>query len=311
MDQNLTPLGRLDQGPASRRAAGVTVCIVCRNEADRLAPALESVGWADEILLLDLSSTDGSAALGERYGARVITRDPVPIVEMVRNELAEQAAHDWVLVLDPDERVSPGLAEELRAAAGREDVDAVVMPRMNCDLGYPPGDPLHRYEPQLRMYRRDRVRWPEVPNALPRVPEDRLLRVPARDELVLVHDRSRNIPEVLERSLRYAPLQAQSMIDAGQEFSARGMVAALSKHAYKQFVRGRALRDGVPGLLRAGLLVGFHFYVWAAFWQLSGARRTRADDRYLGRFAAVLEVVRRAVRIAGFPVRLLRGRRSR
>lgn len=295
----------------SSTAPRISVCIVCRNEADRLEPALESVSWADEVLLLDLSSTDGSSELGERYGARVITREPVPIVEMVRNELADQAAHDWVLVLDPDERVSPGLAAELRAVAGREDVDAVVMPRMNCDLGYPPSDPLHRYEPQLRMYRRDRVRWPEVPNALPRVPEDRLHRVSARDEVVLVHDRSRNIPEVLERSLRYAPLQAKSMIDAGVEFSARGMVSALAGHVYKQFVRGRALRDGVPGLLRAGLLVGFHFYVWAAFWQLSGSRRTPADDRYLGRPAAALEALRRAGRVVGFPARLLRRLRVR
>lgn len=286
----------------------ISVCIVCRNEADRLEPALESLQWADEVLLLDLSSTDGSGPLAARYGARVIVREPVPIVEMVRNEVAAHATHDWILVLDPDERVSPGLADELRAAARRGDLDAVVVPRMNYDLGYPPSDPLHRYEPQLRMYRRDRVTWPEVPNALPRVPEDRLYRVPPRDELVLVHDRSRNIPEVLERSLRYAPLQAQSMIDAGREFSARAMVAALAGHAYKQFVRGRALRDGVPGMLRAGLLVGFHFYVWAAFWQLSGGQETRADDRYLKRFAALLGLVRVAGRLAGTILRLVRGR---
>src|SRR5690606_17024660 len=129
---------RRDRGTSGLTAGGtavsstaprISVCIVCRNEADRLEPALESVSWADEVLLLDLSSTGGSSERGERYGARVITREPVPIVEMVRNELADQAADDWVLVLDPDERVSPGLAAELRAVAGREDVDAVVMPR--------------------------------------------------------------------------------------------------------------------------------------------------------------------------------------
>jgi glycosyltransferase involved in cell wall biosynthesis len=300
----------MTRNSAAEDRLGVSVCIVCRNEADRLEPALESVQWADEILLMDLSSTDGSSELGERHGARVLRRDPVPIVELVRNEVADLAANDWILVLDPDERVTPGLAAELRKVARRNEVDAVVVPRMNCDLGYPPSNPLHRYEPQLRMYRGDRVRWPEVPNALPQVPEDRLHRVPARDELVLVHDRSRNIPEVLERSLRYAPLQAQSMIDNGREFSARAMVAALGGHVYKQVVRGRALRDGVPGMLRAGLLVGFHFYVWAAFWQLSGSRRTEADDRFLARFAVLLDLVRAAGRVVGTIFRLLGRRRS-
>ncbi len=289
----------------------ISVCIVCRNEADRMEPCLESVQWADEILVMDLESSDDSAALAKQHGARVITHPPVPIVEQVRNELADHAVGEWILALDPDERITPGLATELRRVAARDDIDAVVIPRMNCDFGYPPSHPLQRYEPQLRMYRRSAVEWPTIPNALPDVSVDRRYEVAKRDELVMVHDRSRNIPEVLERSIRYAPLQAQSMIDRGETFSARAMLSSLGKQTYKQFFRGQALRDGVPGLLRAGVLVGFHFYVWAAFWQLSGAQRTAADDRLMKAFAAVLRVAWRAIRVAGLPVRLSRRFRSR
>ncbi|MBA3555661.1 MAG: glycosyltransferase, partial [Gemmatimonadales bacterium] len=193
---------------------------MCRNEADRLGACLESVAWADEVIVADLSSSDDSPALARAHGARVISREPVPIVELVRNEVAAAASGEWILALDPDERVTPGLAGELRQLAGRAELDAVVIPRMNFDLGYPPGNPLHRYEPQLRMYRRCRVQWPVVPNALPTVPEERVHRIPQRDDLVLIHDRSRNIPEVLDRVLRYAPAQAQSMLDRGEVFTA-------------------------------------------------------------------------------------------
>ncbi len=93
----------------------------------------------------------------------------MPIVETVRNVVADAATDDWVLALDPDERVSPGLAAELRRVSARSDVDAVVVPRMNFDFGYPATSPLQRYEPQLRMYRRAEVRWPTFPNALPEV----------------------------------------------------------------------------------------------------------------------------------------------
>jgi glycosyltransferase involved in cell wall biosynthesis len=282
----------------------ISVCIVCRNEADKLEPALESVQWADEVLLLDLSSSDGSRELAKRYGARVILREPVPIVEMVRNEIAAEARNDWILALDPDERVSPGLAGELGRVAADPSVDAVVIPRMNYDFGYPPSSPWQRYEPQLRMYRRSRVTWPTIPNALPSVPEERLHRVDRRDDLVLIHDRSRNIPEVLERSIRYAPLQAQSMIDRGQTFSVRLMISALSEQFVRHFLKSQALRDGVPGLLRASVLVLFHFYVWAAFWQLSGGTRTREDDRYLHRIASVLEGIRLFGRTVTLPLRL-------
>ena len=273
----------------------ISVCIVCRNEADKLGPCLASVSWANEVIVMDLSSTDNSAALATELGARVITRAPVLIVELVRNEVAAAARGEWILALDPDERVTPGLAQELQRLAGSTELDAVVIPRMNFDLGYPPSNRLHRYEPQIRMYRRGRVKWPVIPNALPAVPADRLHHLPQRDDLVLIHDRSRNIPEVLERVIRYAPAQAQSMIDRGEVFTARAMLRTLGSKIYKQFFVGQAFKDGVPGFLRASILVAFHFYVWAAFWQLSGGHRTTADDRLLRRLAGVIEGIRWSV----------------
>ncbi|HEX6051316.1 MAG TPA: glycosyltransferase [Gemmatimonadaceae bacterium] len=286
--------------------APVSVCIVCRNEGDRLDACLASVQWADEIIVMDLESTDDSVAIAERHGARVIRREVVRVVELVRNEVAAAARHDWILALDPDERITPGLAAELTRASQRADIDAVVIPRTNWDFGYPPSNPDERYEQQLRMYRRSRVTWPVIPNLLPQVSEERKYRVPRTDETVMVHDRNRNIPEVLDRIVRVAPLQAQSMIDRGQVFSARAMITALGTRAKRQFIDGRAWRDGVPGLLRAGILVAFHFYIWAAFWQLSGAKRTPADDRFVRRLGLVVDRVYRSYHYATAPIRILR-----
>ncbi len=286
--------------------ARISVCIVCRNEADKLRPCLESVLWADEILVMDLSSTDGSIAVAKEFGARVLERAPHPIVEPLRNEIAAEAKGAWILALDPDERVTRGLARELCMVAQRADLDAVVIPRMNCDLGYPPSSPIQRYEPQLRMYRPARVRWPEIPNQLPIVAEERKYRIANDDELVIIHDRSRNIPEILERDIRYAPAQAQSMIDQGQVFTAQAMVAALAAQAEKEFIRGRAWDDGVPGMLRACILVSFKFYVWASFWQLSGAHRTTEDDRFVRRIGGIVESLYRLFRILTAPLRIMR-----
>lgn len=293
--------------PARSPAPGsISVCMVCRNEADRLPAALESVAWADEVLVMDLESTDGSGDVAARAGARVISRAPHPVVEPLRDELGEHATGAWILALDPDERITPGLAAELRRAAQRDDIDAVVIPRMNYDLGYPPTSPVHRYEPQLRMYRRSAVRWPTFPNTLPSVPEDRKYIIERRDSMVMIHDRARTVPEILDRVVRYAPAQAQAMVDAGQTFTAGAMLKALTFESYKQFVWAKAWRDGVPGFFRASTLVAFKMYVWAAFWQLSGRGRTRQDDQTMRNVGAVAETGRSMLRVARFIFRLAR-----
>ncbi len=284
----------------------ISVCIICRNEADKLEPCLKSVAWADEILLMDLDSSDGSAALAEAHGAQVVRREPYPIVEPLRNEIAAVARSAWILALDPDERVTPGLAQELRRAAERPELDAVVIPFTNYDLGYPPSNPIHRYESHLRMYRPLRVTWPTIPNTQPDVPDDRKYRIPSEDRLVMIHDRNRNLPEVLDRVVRYAPLQGQSMLDQGQAFTARSMLLAMSQVVDKQFVMARPWEDGMPGILRAGILVAFKFYVWVAFWQASGAKRTEADDGVVRVWGTVFYWLARLVRFGAKCYRVLR-----
>lgn len=287
----------------------VSVCIVCRNEADKLGPCLESAAWADEIVVLDLESADGSAELARELGARVITHEPVPVVEAVRNVVADAAGGEWILALDPDERVSPGLKDELLRLRHRSDIDAVAIPFMNYDLGYPALHAVHRYDPKPRFYRRERVRWPEVPNALPDIAPERLLRLPGRDDVVMIHDRNRTVAEAIERALRYAPAEAQAMVDRGQVFTARAMLRTLGGKAYKQFVVARPWREGVPGFLRAGILVAFHLYVWAAFWQQSGATRTPEDDDLMRRIGHVVETLRMPGRIGRRAVRLVKSAR--
>jgi len=269
----------------------ISVCIVCRNEADRLGACLESVQWADEVVVMDLSSDDTSREVAANYGAHVVVHSPVPIVEVVRNLVAEHATGEWILALDPDERVTPGLARQLRIASRRSDIDVVAIPVMNFDFGHPARAVLHRYDPKPRMYRKGSISWPTTPNDLPDLVDVRVHRVPATDDLVLVHDRNRTIPEALERVLRYAPAEAEARLAAGEVFTARRMVGKVTQKAYKQFVHARSLEEGMPGMIRAFILASFDFYVWACFWQLSGAKRTPEDDLYLRRLALPLRLL--------------------
>ena len=283
----------------------ISVCVVCRNEADKLDACLESAAWADELLVMDLESIDGSADVARKHGATVVIREPIPIVEPLRNELAAHATSDWILALDPDERVTPGLAQELRRLSARDDVDLVEIPFTHWDFGYPPTHRLHRYDPKPRFFRRGRVDWPVEPNRLPTVAPERLHALPARDDLVIVHERNQSVPEALDRVLRYAPAEAQARIDAGEIFTARRMIRRLAQKTRKQFIEARAFDDGVPGLIRASVLVAFDFYVWAAFWHMSGGRRTPEDDRYVRMLGRTVRAAWTTARAARAPLRVV------
>jgi len=293
--------------PKPSSTARISVCIVCRNEADRLRPCLVSVAeWADEIVVLDLSSSDGSADLAREYGAVVVPHAPVPVVEQVRNEVAQHATGDWILALDPDERVTPGLAAELLRLRLSSDIDLVVIPFMHFDFGHPSSSPHLRYDPKPRMYRRDRVVWPSFPNALPHAAPERTYRLPNRDDLVMIHDRNRTIEEALDRVIRYAPAQAQAMVEAGRVFAASEMFTTLFKKALRQFYLAKASEDGMPGIIRASVLVIFHFYVWAEFWRLSGATRAAHDDKFVRRVGIAVNVVGRGAFLAAAATERLR-----
>ncbi|HEY3044141.1 MAG TPA: glycosyltransferase family 2 protein, partial [Vicinamibacterales bacterium] len=138
----------------------LSVTIITKNEAAHVGDAIESVRWADEIVVVDSESSDETVAIARRYTDRVIVR-AWPGYVAQKNYAASMATYDWILSLDADERVTPALAEEITAtlAAGAPDHAAYRMPRVTWHLGrwirttdwYP--------DDQLRLYDRRTAEW--------------------------------------------------------------------------------------------------------------------------------------------------------
>ena len=96
----------------------LSVTVITKNEAADLGAALASVAWADEIVVVDSHSTDDTVAIARQYTDRVVVHDWLGYIEQ-KNYAASLASHDWILSLDADERVTPELAEEIRATLRR------------------------------------------------------------------------------------------------------------------------------------------------------------------------------------------------
>ena len=89
----------------------ITATVITLNEEHNIAEALQSLSWADEIIVVDSQSTDRTVELARRYTDRVFIR-PWPGYSAQKNFAASQAQHDWILSVDADERVTPALAAD-------------------------------------------------------------------------------------------------------------------------------------------------------------------------------------------------------
>ncbi|MXY23622.1 MAG: glycosyltransferase family 2 protein [Acidobacteria bacterium] len=242
----------------------LSVVIITRDEAANIRDALASVAWADERVVVDSGSTDETVRMAREAGARVETH-PWEGYAAQKNHATTLAANDWILSLDADERVTPALAEEIRAMlAAPPQLHGYRIPRVTRYLGrwirstdwYP--------DPQLRLYDRRHARWRDV-----LVHESVALDSPAgRLRSELEHHPYRDIAHHLRTIDRYTTLAAQQMRKDGR----RAVVSDLALQAPAAFIRNYLLRagvrDGATGLLVSMLNSYYVFLKFAKLWEL-------------------------------------------
>ena len=138
----------------------ISAVLITLDEEPRIAAAIESVRFCDEVLVVDAGSRDRTREVAEAAGARVTVSAPWPGFTEQRTRATAAARHDWVLTVDADERVSPALRAEIEALRARGfDCAGYRMPRVSFYLGrwirgtdwYP--------DPQLRLFDRRRGAW--------------------------------------------------------------------------------------------------------------------------------------------------------
>jgi glycosyltransferase involved in cell wall biosynthesis len=230
----------------------LTALVSSRNEAGLLPRCLDAIAFCDEIVVIDIDSTDATAAVAEAHGARVVRHDFVPIAEAARVHVAAQARHDWLLVVDPDEEVPPALAEliaRLLPTLG-DDVAAVDAPRQYYFAGKRLrgtvwGGPNHR---RLLVRRTAVELTPTIWGGMTIRAGFHVEVLPFTDDTAIVHRWSPGYRELMRRHLRYLRLEPLDRAAAGEVTGLRA-IAATPWRSFREsfFVKG-GYRDGLHGL---------------------------------------------------------------
>lgn len=238
----------------------VSVYVIAYNEAEKIREALSSVLWADEIVLIDSHSTDGTPDIATSLGARVVQVEFRGFGDL-RNQAIAQCRGDWIFSLDSDERCTPEVRDEVRATIASVDaLDAYLVPRRNYFMGrwirHSGWYPNYR-QPQL--FRRGALAYTNEP-----VHESyRLLtdRPPGRLRNAIWQFPFRNLDEVVRKLNRYSTLGA-AKVKPGRASMPRA-VASANWAFVKHLVFKRGILDGWAGFVIALAYAEQTFYRYA------------------------------------------------
>jgi glycosyltransferase involved in cell wall biosynthesis len=247
----------------------ITVVIPCKNESDQLAGCIRSAReLADEVLVADSGSEDGSIEIAQALGARVIEREFRTYGDF-QNWAIPQAAHPWVLVLDSDERVTPALAGEIRSSLDTSPAHAGFMiPRRNHFLGHPIRFGPWMNDRCLRLFRREAVRY--VGNTDHAHAKLRGGTVGAlRNHLV--HYTCTSYDQYLPKLQRYAALQAWLWYKQGRRTNALQMLFRGPFRFLQGYIGRLGFLDGVAGLQVCALVAYLSYLKHARLWELQNA----------------------------------------
>ena len=241
-----------------------SVTIITLNEAEHIGAAIDSVTWADEIVVVDCGSADATTEIARAKGATVVHRDWSGWIDQ-KNFAAERAANDWIFSLDADERVPPPLAGEIRELLSAEPpMRGYRVPRVTFHLGrwirttdfYP--------DYQTRLYDRRAARWRGK-----YVHESVAVDGPVgRFRHDLEHYSFRDLRDHLDRVNRYTTLAARQMHESGR----RAGLFDLVIHPPAAFLRNYLLRlgilDSTPGLIISVINAYSVFLKFVKLWEL-------------------------------------------
>lgn len=251
----------------------LTVTVITKNESEHIAAALDSVAWADEIIVVDSGSTDGTAEIARGKATRVITRE-WPGYSAQKNFAADQASHDWVLSLDADERVTPELADEIRSLMKRgPEARGYRIRRISHYLGrwIHSTDWSHDY--QLRLYDRRAGRW----NGM-RIHESFRLHdgKPGTLSAELEHYTYRDISHHIDKINAYTTLAADEWHEQGRRTSVVQIAIQPALAFLRNYIVRAGFKDGSVGYVISVLNSYYVFLKLAKLWErqrVSGSTR--------------------------------------
>lgn len=253
----------------SHKVPKLTVVILTKNEEGNIADCIESVSWADEVVVFDVFSEDRTVEIACKLGATVI-QHPFRNFAQQRNAALEAVEAEWVFFVDADERATPELATEVQSAIQDDSIAGWWVPRHNYIFGrivrhagwYP--------DYQLRLLRCGKARYD------PKRGVHELVILEGEEgylENPLIHYNYDTLAQFIERQNFYTDYQAKILFDQGIRTKPHNFVLQPLREFKRRYIELKGYRDGWRGLLLSLFMAYYNFVIYLRLWRLWQRRK--------------------------------------
>ena len=242
----------------------ITAIIIAKNEQDRIKAALESVKWADEIILADNGSADKTKQIAREYTTKIFEYEGLDF-STIRNRAAQNSTSDWILYIDADERVLSSLKDEIESQITMGDISAFAISRKNIIFGTEV-----RYGPYskdwvIRLFRKkDFKSWIGKLHEQPTF-NGKLgyLKNP------LLHLTHRDLDQIVAKSLEWSKIEAQLLYDTNHpKMSASRFIKVFFSEIFNQGIKRKGFFGEGVGVMDSLLQAFSTLMTYIRLWQL-------------------------------------------
>lgn len=229
----------------------ISVVVNTLNEERNLSYALRSVQpWADEIIVVDMHSTDRTVEIARQFGAKVYLHEGPGFPMPPREFAVAQASGDWIFVLDADELAPLALSRALKRLAETSDADVVLLPRRNYLLGAPLNftgwGPEQDWQPHF--FRKSKICASSIAHQdfVPK-PDANVSKLPFTRDNAIIHFPYFDSAHFIEKLNRYTTIEARQTMDREKRVTPVGAVLRATKQFLVRYFTLKGYRDGWRG----------------------------------------------------------------
>ncbi len=248
----------------NKRSLSVVVSVF--NGEKELDDCLKSASFADEIIVVNNSSTDKTLEIAQKYTDKIFTRPNKLMLNINKNFGFSKASGEWIFSLDSDEIITPELVQEIKSEIRnpKSETNGYWIPRMNIIFGKRMEHTGWYPDLQLRLFKREKGKFPEE-----HVHE--MVKVEGEVGYLknhITHNNYESISQFLNKlATVYGPNEAEQLIKNGYIFDWRDAIRFPVKEFLSRFFAREGYRDGFHGLMLSLLMAFYHFIVFSYIWE--------------------------------------------